>query len=333
MNYQKRIDKIREFIQKEKTEAFLIKDTSNIFYLTGILEIAGFLIISKNNLDLFVPELFLYEARKKKKYNCINIHNSADFKKFLPTYKKISFISSELSYNLFNSLQKELNLSLIPTQNILKNIRMIKEKKEILLIKKALSINLKVFDKIEKKIDASVKETELAGEIHYLIRKFGGRKEAFEPVVASGLNSVYPHHKNSSKPIGKNQPVTIDAGTDYKGYKSDLTRTFFSGTPPKKLYDIFQILQETLNRTIEFVKPGQTGKEIHFFAVEFLKKKKMEKYFIHGLGHGVGIDVHEKPALNSVSNDIIQKGCVLTVEPGIYIPKLGGIRLEEMLII
>ncbi|MCK9266204.1 Xaa-Pro peptidase family protein [bacterium] len=333
MNYKKRINIIRNYLNKEKTDALLIKDPSNIFYLTGILETEGFLLIDKDKTTLFLPALYKEEANQLDNQYIIEPLNLTDFKKVLSGYKRVSFIATELTYNLFSLLQKDNKTTFVATPDIIKDIRMIKEEEELVLIKKALSINHKVFQQIEKQIETGMRETEVAGEIHYLIRHLGGRKEAFEPIVASGLNSVYPHHRNSDRKIRKNQPLVIDAGTDYRGYKSDLTRTLFLGTPPKKLVEPFKVLQEVLLKTIEFVKPGMVGKEIHSFAVEVLKKNKLDKYFIHGLGHGVGIDVHEKPFLNSQSTDIIQKGCVLTIEPGIYIPQVGGMRLEEMLII
>ena len=333
MDYKKRIEKIRQYIEREKGESLLLKDESNIFYLTGILEIEGFLIVDKKKVNLFVPSLYIQEAVDKKACKEIEVYNINDFRKFMTGYKKLAFISSELPYSLFTSLKKQTNISLVPVTDILRDIRMVKEPTEITLIKKALGINRRVFRAIEQNITEGTTEIEIAGEIHYLIRKFGGRKDAFEPIVASGNSSAYPHHKSSRNRIKKNQPVVVDAGTDFCGYKSDLTRTFFCSSPTKEFGEIFKLLQEVLEKTLEFVKPGKTGKEIHCFAVEFLKKKNLEKYFIHGLGHGVGIDVHEKPVLNSNSQDMIQPGCVLTIEPGIYIPDAGGIRIEEMLIV
>ncbi|HNS33447.1 MAG TPA: Xaa-Pro peptidase family protein [bacterium] len=333
MYYKKRLDNVRKQLEEKRAEALLVKNSSNIFYLTGILETEGFLIVDMKRANRFVPGLYLQEASDKKACTEVGIYGMDDFRKFLSGYGKTAFISEELPYSLFCSLKKQAKTSFLPVPDILKDSRMIKEDSEIKLIKKALGINRRVFAEIEKNMEEGKSETEIAGEIHCLIRNFGGRREAFEPIVASGKNSAYPHHKNSGKRIKKNQPVVIDAGTDFRGYKSDLTRTFFCGSPSKKFGDIFKLLQETVDRTTEFVKPGKTGKEIHSFAVEFLKKKKLEQYFIHGLGHGVGIDVHEKPVLNSRSEDIMQKGCVVTVEPGIYIPGKGGVRIEEMVIV
>lgn len=337
MNYHKRLTKVIEYIDRQKVDALLLKNPSNIFYLTGLIETEGLLLLDKKHPSLFVSGLYRQECldRLAGKEAKIQIYALEDFKKFLGKYGKIAFISSEIDFALFTSFKKQIKPGLVPVPDILKDIRMFKEPGEISLIKKSLQINRKVFKEIGGKLKEGRKETEIAGDIHRLIRKFGGRREAFEPIAASGINSSYPHHKNGGRRLKKGEPVIIDAGTDFGGYKSDLTRTFFVGGKPstKKFRDIFNTLNEVVEKTMDFAKPGKKGKEVHFFAADMLKRHKLGEYFVHGIGHGVGIDVHEKPVLNSRSEDVIKKGCVFTIEPGVYIAGKGGIRIEEMLII
>ncbi|MCM8776745.1 MAG: Xaa-Pro peptidase family protein [Candidatus Omnitrophica bacterium] len=331
-HYNRRIEKIREFIDKKELPAILIKNPSNIFYLTGHLEIEGILVIDSKNMYLFTPALYYNEVGDLMPIDIeVSIYKNEEFKKFLKKYKKIGFLDTEWTFSAYTSLSKENKF--IPVPDFVKKMRMVKESYEIELIKKALEINRKVFREIEKEINIEVEETVLAGMIHYLIRRYGGRREAFEPIVASGIYSAYPHHKNRNKKIEMGKPLIIDAGVDYNGYKSDLTRTFFPGWPDRKFKDIYKFLKDVQQEVMEFIKPGRTGGEVHSYAVGLLKKKGIERYFIHGLGHGVGIDVHELPVIAHKSKDEIKKGCVFTVEPGIYIPGEGGIRLEEMVII
>ena len=334
MDYQRRIERVREFIGKKKLPAVLIKSPSNIFYLTGHLEIEGVLVVDKKDVNLFIPSLYHQEV---KDLSPIKI-NTLPYKKgellnFLKRYKKVGFIDSEVTYSFHTSLAI-LHKGLIPLVDFIKNMRMVKDEEELQLIKKAIEINKKVFNEIEKEIEPGIEETEIAGRIHYLIRRYGGRREAFEPIVASGFHSSYPHHKNRNKAIEKGKPLVIDAGVDFNGYKSDLTRTFFpGGNEDKKFREIYKILEDDQKEVLDFIKPGMKGGKIQSYAVGLLKKKGLNRYFIHGLGHGVGIDVHELPVLAPGSKDIIQKGCVFTIEPGVYIPGAGGIRLEEMVLL
>lgn len=338
MDYKKRTEGIRQYIDRNNVPALLLKNPSDIFYLTGFLEIEGFLILDKKEVTFFVPDMYYQECRDVRWQNenvDVHVYKPDTFRKFLGRYKKISAIETEFAYSSIVALQKKHNLKIKPVPDFIESLRMIKDRYEIELIKKALAISCRVLKKIEKTLTPGRTETDIAGEIHYLMRKYGGRREAFEPVVASGINSSYPHHKSRNTFIKTGQPLVIDAGADFCGYKSDLTRTFFPCGKPadKKFAEIYRILKEVLEKTKDFVKPGLTGKEVHSYAFDILKKHKMEKYFIHGLGHGVGIDIHEKPVLNSASKDVIQKGCVFTIEPGIYIPRLGGIRLEDMVLL
>lgn len=338
MDYKSRTEKTRRYLDEKNIPALLLRNPSNIFYLTGLLEIEGYLVIDGEGVTFFVPEMYCGEcadARWRNDNIDVQTYRSGILKKFLQRYKKVAFIESELTCFSVNALCGKDGLKLLPVPDFIKDIRMFKDPEEVQLMKKALAINGKVFKTVEKGLVCGRTETEIAGEIHYLIRKYGGRRQAFEPIVASGINSSYPHHKSVCTKIRAGQPLVIDAGVDFCGYKSDITRTFFpSGRPVKKIFgEAYKILEEVLEKTKDFVKPGLTGKEIHSYACGILKKHGMEKHFIHGLGHGVGIDVHEKPVLNSASRDVIRKGCVFTIEPGIYIPHLGGIRLEEMVFI
>ncbi|MDD3725595.1 MAG: Xaa-Pro peptidase family protein [Candidatus Ratteibacteria bacterium] len=331
MDYQKRIEKVRDVLDKKDIPAVIIKCPSNIFYLTGLLEIEGVLVIDRKGTTLFVPSLYYQETVDLLPLNIENVvYKKSTLKTFLKRYKKVGFIGTDLTFSTYMSMSKEHKLVLLP--DFLKKIRMVKETEEIVLIKKALEINRKVLKDIRAYIENGEEETVIAGRIHYLIRRYGGRREAFEPIVASGIASSYPHHKNRNIKIEKGSPVVVDAGVDYGGYKSDLTQTFLSGCPNRKFVDIYKVLTEVQKKVIEFIKVGMTGADIHIYAVSLLKKKGMDRYFIHGLGHGVGIDIHELPVLAPGSKDVIEDGCVFTIEPGIYVPGEGGIRLEDMVI-
>jgi Xaa-Pro aminopeptidase len=338
VEFEKRIEKIREFISNKKIDAFFTKNQSHIFYLTGLFEIDGILLIDKENLYLFVSPLYLQESLDSFGYNkriknlYIKELKNNNFQKFISRYKKVGFIETEISLHSFKNLKKQTKAELVGIiDDIILNMRMKKEREEIELIKKAKEITEKTMEKIKEEIKEGITELDLTAEIKYQLIKNGARKESFEPIVASGINSSYPHHKSKNKKIKNGEVIVIDMGADFFGYKSDLTETFFCGKVDDEIKKIYNIVEETKKICIEYCEnENLRGKDIYKKAVENLKKYNLEKFFIHGLGHGIGIDVHEKPYLNKKGNEKIEKGFVFTIEPGIYLPGKFGIRLESM---
>jgi len=240
---------------------------------------------------------------------------------------------------LWLQISKVLKDRFKPVENFIQKIRAVKEKEEIQLIKKAKEIAEETLKEIKLLIDERENFTELdvVSEIKYKLIKNGARKESFEPIVASGVHSSYPHHKSKNKVIKKGEVIVIDMGADFRGYKSDLTATFFSGKVSDEIKKIYNIVKDVQKYCIEFIEENKSkkikGSYVHKKAIEIFKKYKLEKYFIHGLGHGVGIDIHEKPQLSPRSKDILEKRNVITVEPGLYFHNKFGIRLEKMLIL
>jgi len=341
MNYEKRVEKVRGFLKKKKGDCFITFNSSNIFYLTGLIDIEGWLVIREKEVDLFVPELYFYEAFDNLGNNKIKIHiyKRKDFFSFLENYKKILFINSEISYLLWLQISKVLKEKFTPVENFILEMRAVKEKEEIQLIKKAKEIAERTLKEIKLLIDKrkSLTEIDVVSEIKYKLIKNGARKEAFEPIVASGVHSSYPHHKSKNKAIKKGEVIVIDMGADFCGYKSDLTATFFPGEVSDEIKKIYNIVKDVQKYCIEFIKENKSekikGSYVHRKAVEIFRKYKLEKYFIHGLGHGVGIDVHEKPQLLPKSKDVLGKGNVVTIEPGLYFHNKFGIRIENILIL
>ena len=338
MELEKRIEKLRQFILNKKIDSLFTKNQSHIFYLTGLLEIDAFLIIDIENLYLFVSPLYLQESLDcfgcNKKINNLYIKElkNRNFQKFLSRYKKVGFLETEISYHFLKTIKKQIKTELTGIdEDIILNMRMKKDKEEIEFIKKAEEITKKTMEKIKEEIKEGINELDIVAEIKYQLIKNGARKESFEPIVASGINSSYPHHKSKNKKIKNGEVIVIDMGADYCGYKSDLTESFFCGKVNNEIKKIYNIVEETRKICIEYCEnENLKGKDIYLRAFENFKKYNLEKFFIHGLGHGIGIDVHEKPYLNKKGNCRIEKNFVFTIEPGIYMPGKFGIRLESI---
>ena len=320
----------------EKMDGFISFNPSNIFYLTGFRAENSFVFVSPTGLPsvarkdiiLVVSEVNYPSA---KKYSDCKIQIADD--NFLRKYKnkKIGFENS-ISYKQFCKLKKA-KIKLKDCSSFIEILRLIKDRNEIEKIKTACKISKKAIEHSEKKLKIGITEKEIADELEYFLRRCGAEKSAFDIIVASGKNSDNPHHKPTNRKIQKNDIVIIDLGCVYEDYNSDLTRTFFLGKINKIAKKIFEIVKAAQKKALNVIKDGVSCKEVDFAARNFINKNCFGKYFIHGTGHGVGIDIHEEPSVSAKTEAILKAGMVVTVEPGIYIPDRFGVRIEDTVLV
>jgi len=337
MNFQNRITKVKQFLDDKGIDCIVIVESSNIFYLTGLYGIEGSLCITnKGDIVFFTSGIFYqYVCDKLQSINIPDfspeIFDRGLFAKFLKQFKNPALFSSEFSVHNWKFLCSETGKQIRTIDNFVADMRAIKEDEEIEKIQKAEKITFSVLKKIKNIIKAGISEIDISAEIYYQLRKSGADRESFPPIVASGINSSYPHHIPTRRKIKHNDILIIDIGAAIDGYSGDITETIILGEPSlhiKKSYDA--ILQ--VHRDVEeLISRGEKlCRKLHIQAVDTLKKYGIDKFFTHTLGHGVGIDVHELPILSAKSKDILKKGMVFTVEPGVYIPGEFGIRIERM---
>jgi len=333
---QNRITKTRKFLKEKNIDCLIISSSSNIFYLTGIYGIEGYLCITKNQIVFFTGGIYYgYVYDKLKDISLVNYSvenfNKKDFIKFLKGFKKPSVLSCEFSVKGWKNLCLETEKKIHTIENFIAEIRAIKEKEEIEKIQKAEKITISVLKKIKSIIKAGISEIDISSEIYYQIRKHGAEKEAFPPVVASGINSSYPHHIPTKRKLEYNDIIVIDMGASVEGYCADITETMILGNPSKEVKNALKAINDVHQEINELIADGERlCRNLHIKAVKTLKKYGLDKFFTHSLGHGVGIDVHELPILGAKSKDIIKNGMVFTIEPGVYIPGQFGIRIEKM---
>ena len=338
MDYQKRIEKVREHLSGKKFPVLVVTGMPNIFYLTGLLGIEGILIVSMKEICFAVPDLYYEQAvdifaRLETKPDDLNIlkYKRRGFRRLVSGFRKIAFIDSDVSYAGLCRFRKAAEGKFFPVSDFIKQLRAIKEDEEIERMHKALRIAKKVMRHVRSQIKEGITELDIAAEIAYRTRLFGGKSEAFPTIVASGMHSAYPHHLPGKRAIKKDEPVVVDLGVDFEGYKSDITETFFIGRLPDELNFVYKTVSNVQKQCVCFAKEGKSASDVYRFAVEMLEREKLAKYFIHGLGHGVGIEVHEEPVLSRKSTSVLKKNMVFSIEPGVYIPGTGGVRLERML--
>lgn len=328
-----RITRLRDYLSKNSYLPYFISDISNIFYLTGFTGSTAFVILTEND-NIFLTD-FRYEIQSKKEVIedfTIKIANNYNelFEKILCKYKK-AYIEPSSNLSVLLSLKK-LNIDVSVAENdYVKDLRMIKDHNEIEEIKRAYLMAEKAFLNTIENIKYNEEENKVAAYLEYMMKINGARKPSFDTIVASGFRGALPHGVASDKKILKNEPIIVDFGCKVN-YCSDITRVIYDGRD-KHVLSIIEIVESALMYAKESVKPGMKCKDVDKVARDYIDKKGYGNFFNHGLGHGVGIDVHEKPAFNLRDETVLQEGMVLTIEPGIYFENDFGIRLEDTIVV
>lgn len=259
-------------------------------------------------------------------------------KEIMKQVKKIqikNLIVDSASIESWNTLTKfsNKNIKLEIDGNLIKNMRKIKTSEEINHLRKAGELTMRGMQVASEVISPGMKEAEIVAEIEYSIRKNDFGRIAFETIVASGKNSAFPHGSFPSKEIKKGDIVVVDVGAKYNHYCSDMSRTFVVGKTSIKQKKIIQTVQRAQKEGIQGLKDGVDAKYVDNVSREIINIEGYGDYFVHSLGHGVGLEVHEQPIISSASQDKLVSGNVVTVEPGIYIPDFGGVRIEDTILI
>ena len=336
-----RFVKIVEIIKSHRIDGLLLNSEPNVSYASGFVSPDSYILATINGMTLITDFRYADDFKRKtttpltiREYKG-NIFKTISRAIREQSLKHVGFESRHLTFaecELLNNLVKKTT-QFIPLKETIEPLREIKNDEEISNIRRAIAITLKTYTLIEKKLKPGLTELQIAAEIERLIRYHGAEGSAFKTIVASGPNSSYPHANISQRRIQEGEPIVIDLGVEFNGYKCDLTRTLFLGkiTPiVRKVRDIVAQAQACAIRTI---KPSRMIKDIDAAARNHIAQEGFGKYFGHALGHGVGLEVHESPSINRKNNHRIQKGMVFTIEPGIYLPGKFGIRIEDMVLV
>jgi Xaa-Pro aminopeptidase len=252
--------------------------------------------------------------------------------------KRLGFEAQDITFAMYRQLSETLNkaqssLQFVPVDGLVESLRAVKESEEIEFITRAVAITDKAFEYIEGMVRPGMTEKEVAWELERFQREQGSQTLPFDIILASGPNSALPHAKPSERKINSGEPIVIDMGAKIGGYASDFTRTLCLGEPDatfKKVYDTVLGAQLT---AIALIKEGMSGEEADGFARTVIKEAGYAEAFGHSLGHGVGLAEHEQPRLGPNSKDILTSGMVFSIEPGIYLPGWGGVRIEDLVVI
>ncbi len=334
-----RIQKLSARLRQEGLDGLIVTSAANISYLTDFPSRDSYLLVSKKGNIYITDSRYTEEARKELSQTAIIQKMSGSLSKTAADacsglgLKRIGFEERYLSFAEHRVIKKGMKGKLIPTSGLIEEFRQIKSAEELRKIRHATEITIKAFKFIKSFISPGRKETEIAAELERYIRYCGARSSSFDIIVASGENSSYPHHLTSDKRLKKNEPVLIDMGVEYMGYKSDLTRVFFLGRIKPGVQRVYDIVLEAQSKAISEIRPGVQINQIDAAARQYIAQKGYSECFGHNLGHGIGLEVHEKPSISPKENTKIKPGMIFTIEPGIYLPGEFGIRLEDTVLI
>ncbi len=336
---EKRINKLREKLKEKNIEAFLVTKKENVRYLSHFTGTAGKLLITEND-SIFITDFRYLDQAEEQTDGCVIEEISSNFMEgFAELLKRkkinnLSFESQDINFKMYQQLKEKLDLeALNPVESLVEELRMIKDQSEVEKIKKAVEIADQGFEFLLDFIEAGKTEKEVSLELEFFMKRKGGEKNAFDFIVASGKRGALPHGVASNKIIEKGDLVTIDFGTVYQGYHSDITRTVAVGEPAAELKEIYQIVLEAQQKVIAEIKAGMECIEADKIARDMIAEAGYKDNFGHGLGHGLGLEIHEGPRLSYTSDSSLKSGMVVTDEPGIYVSGLGGVRIEDDLLI
>lgn len=334
-----RLQKLRRLMQEENLDALVLYGRQNTRFLSGFTGSTSFALITREQSFLFVDSRYTTQATAQ----CLSSQVIQEQGSLcLALCKKIEDLQLQnigledeaITLALFNEIKAALpwqNLSAVSKS--LGKLRWVKDESELSKIRMAVRIADEAFAKTLPMIKAGLRETEVAALLEYNMKQLGADNPSFESIVASGRRSALPHGIASDKVIAEGDVVLMDFGAIYHGYCSDITRTFFVGHADPKLVEIYNVVLEAQLKAEQMLRAGVVGKEAHQVALDVITNAGYGEYFGHGLGHSLGVEIHEEPRLNSVSETVMPAGVLMTVEPGIYVPGLGGVRIEDTVII
>lgn len=333
-----RIEKIRKKMDEQGIESVLVTSPYNLRYATGFTGSTGIAIITQEAAYFITDFRYTEQATAECSEFTVVEHHSSMFEeanKCLQTHqlKTLHYEADYVTVTLKQELVKSFGVNLEPVSGLFEALRMVKDAAEIEVVKQAIAISDNAFSAILDFIRPGVTEQEVSNELLFNMMRQGATGASFDTIVASGHRSAMPHGVASNKIIETGDFVTLDFGCYYNGYVSDMTRTIAVGEPSDKLREIYDVTLKANLAVIDQVRAGQTGIEIDKIARDVITAAGYGEAFGHSLGHGIGLEIHEGPNASAKSPHVIEAGNIITDEPGIYLPGIGGVRIEDDILI
>lgn len=333
-----KLTNLRKQLKEQELESIVVTSEFNRRYMTNFTGSAGIALITHDKAYFITDFRYVEQAKNQAKEFEIVKHTGDIFKELANLIEKdqlsnLGFEENYISFKEYMRLKDLMEIELIPVSNLIENLRIIKTPEEISVLKEAALIADKTYEHILNFIKAGVTEVEVANELEMHMRSLGATSSSFDIIVASGKRSALQHGVASEKTIETGELVTLDYGALYNGYISDITRTVAVGDVSSQLTEIYDVVLQSQLKGVKEIKAGMTGREADAITRDYITSKGYGDYFGHSTGHGIGLEVHEAPSLSSQSDFVLKKNMAVTVEPGIYLPQIGGCRIEDDIII
>jgi Xaa-Pro aminopeptidase len=340
-----RVERLRRKLDEQGLDALLVTEPYNRRYLSGFTGSNGMLLIAQETAQIATDFRYFEQARQEAPdFELFEADRDfgAWFKRLVAPFggKRLGFEAAHVSVDLHRQMREFITElpagqrpEFVPTVGVVESLRMIKEPEEIAALERVVALGDAAFAHVAQRIEPGWTEKQVAWEIEKYIREHGGEGLSFSTIVAGGPHGALPHARPRDVPLRKGEGVVIDMGALLDGYCSDMTRTIFLGEPDeqfKKIYDIVLTAQLTAE---ELIEAGMRGDQAHAIAHKVIEEAGYGPYFGHGLGHGIGLQVHELPWLRPTSTSVLENGMVFSVEPGIYITGWGGVRIEDLVVL
>lgn len=340
MDYSGRQKKFQQTLIDEELDGFAITHPANLRYLCGYTGSNGLLLFLAGRRVFFSDGRYTQQAREEVKGARVVIAKSTLLTEATKFIDKLSSAAvgfeSDLTTVAVAAQMKQLvhrHIEWKPTSGLVMRQRMIKDREELKLIRDAVRLGARVYQQGLKAIRPGARETEIAGKLEFAARQAGADGMSFDTIVAAGKRGALPHGRASSQPIPRRGFVVVDSGVILRGYCSDMTRTVHVGRVSQVEREWYNAVLDAQLVGIAAVRPGGTAGEVDEAARSVLRKAKLDRYFTHSTGHGVGLEIHEPPRLGKNQAERLSPGMVITIEPGTYVPGKGGIRIEDMVVV
>ena len=333
--YASRIKQVRAALSAKRLDALLVTHLPNVLYLSGFTGDSGYLLVEQDRTTLFTDGRFTVQAREEAPWAKLVLQRaslSATVGAYLARVKpSVGYSPAQLTLSTWQALRKAAGAKerWRAAEGIVEELRAIKSRGEIATIRAAGKVACQVMHEVIALVRPGVRELDLAAEIGYRLRRKGATGESFDAIVAAGPRSALPHARPTDRRIGKNELVVLDLGAILRRYCSDLTRTVFVGRAPERVRRWYRAVQDAHAAACDALRPGARAEDIDRAARRVLERYRLGRYFVHSTGHGLGLEIHEAPRLGRGQGTRLEVGSVVTIEPGVYIEGIGGIRIED----
>lgn len=332
-----RLEKLRKVMAENHLDAYIVMSPENRRYLSGFTGTSATLLILPHKAYLLTDFRYIEQATAQAPdYEIVKVGSDGlkTLKDLVLDAEQIGFEGDSITYTDYVALKDVFPLvKLVSASYLINTLRSVKDAEEIKLIRRAVEIADQSFTHIRKILKAGQTEEEISTELEFAMRKQGASGRSFDFIVASGRRAAMPHGVATTKRIQAGELLTMDFGAIYQGYCSDITRTVCLGHADEKQRKIYDLVLKANELGIKTVAPGKTGKEVDAVVRQFLADAGYGAYFGHGLGHSVGLAIHEGPNLNTREERVLEPGMVVTIEPGVYLPDWSGVRIEDMVLV